>query len=839
MQNQDIRYLEAAVEAASQKVEITAGGPLHAYFLDILGVLILDRFQRTGADADLENSIKIATKALEITPDNHFFRPCIINNLAIKLRQRSFKTSRVDDIEKGIQLCKEGLDFPFQSAQVRQSLLSTLGILLGLLFQRRFDMKDLEEAIQVSRESLTLVEDRSDNKAIEYNNLGNRLGNLYNRTGNLDHLKEAIHCAREAVRRTVNEMFRASRRIFACNLGSLLFRSYQEGGQIEKLVGAIKAFREAVELGEASGDGDLPEQLNRRYNLGSACYVMYLSMGSESSDLLKEASWNMKFVTSRMLDDHPNKAAFLMTSGTICETLGDVDKGLQYYTQAFENSYSLPIIRLWSARNALRIHRNASEWDKAILLAGNASKLLPLVCSRYVSLRDQQHAINQVSGFAADACSLFLMSGRPEEALQQLEFGRGLILSYLADGNSDNSTMKEDPRVRGLVERYENLRDQLTQVSEDDRLSGRRDQLIDEIESCAEDIREITEYKRFLLGPEIEEITSAATDCPIIVVNTTDIASHAIITWEGKVTSLPLEQLSIKTAPRSFRKILEKLESLGLPLDGQRRVWWIGTGAAGSFPFHAAGMHSTQASECTLMKVVSSYASSIKTLKFSTTQNSGSTHVEGPKALLFVGMPTTPGGLRPLPGVLEEESVIRNACGDKCEFKVRRHPTASEILDNITESKVVHFACHGSSNPRIPSESHLLLQKRSESGPVVDRLTVERLSKIKAKDRSFLAFLSACSTAEVKAASDLADEAIHLASIFQVAGFANTIGALWPASDQACVKVAKEFYRSLFEGGDGELSNELVARALHSAVRILKSTTESPEIWGPFVHYGA
>ncbi|RGP71228.1 chat domain-containing [Fusarium longipes] len=954
---QDLQDLEEAVETTREIVEITTSGRFHARFLDILGTLILDRFQRTGADTDLEDAIRNATQVMEITPRRDIMRPMLLNNLAVKLRQRSYATYEVGDVEMGIELCKEGLDHPFKFEPCRQALLSTLGSSFGILYRTQLNVKDLEEAIKASNESLTLEGFTPDSKAAEYNNLGNRLANLYDETGNPDHLKEAIQHAREALRCTADENYRPSRLAnlgkklihqyqrtmsldnlndaveclrqavtsplytnnddwpgiaegFAkglmlryertgndCdldeslrfqqhaidheiihanhpsrpslvgNLGTLSYASYQEEDEIERLMNVIKTFEDAVELGKTTGTGDRPAQLQRRYNLGAARYQMYLRTGSQSSDLLQQAYWDINSASSEMQDDNPSKATFLFTFGLICQTLGDIYEALACFDQAFTSSCSLPIIRVWAARSALRIHENTKSWDEAILLAGSASKLLPLVCSRYISLRDQQHAIAQVSGLAADAASLFLMAERPDEALQQLEFSRGLILSYLVDSNSNLSNMKQDSEACALAERYENLRNELNQAPRDENLSGRQDQLLSEIEACAEDIRNLTKYKRFLLGPEIEDLTSAVPSYPIVVVNTTNIASHAIITWEGKVTSLPLQQSPIEGAPTRVRNlfaryghvargdfhtdngrviyavdddidgddfflswlwnscvrlVLNKLESLGLPLDGQHRVWWIGTGIASSFPFHAASLHSSQTSECTLMKVISSYATSIKTLTFSMNQNFEKTHIEGPKRLLFVGMPTTPGGHRPLPGVLEEESVIRKA----------------EILDRITESDVVHFACHGSSNPALPSKSHLLLQNQDESGLVVDQLTVEDLSKVKAKDRCFIAFLSACSTAAVKPSCDLADEAIHLASNLQAVGFARTIGTLWPAFDKAFMQVSKEFYTILFDNGKGELSDEKVARALHSAICTLRSTAKSRDTWMPFIHYG-
>jgi CHAT domain-containing protein len=79
-----------------------------------------------------------------------------------------------------------------------------------------------------------------------------------------------------------------------------------------------------------------------------------------------------------------------------------------------------------------------------------------------------------------------------------------------------------------------------------------------------------------------------------------------------------------------------------------------------------------------------------------------------------------------------------------------------------------------------------------------------------------LAFLSACSTAENQVAH-LADEAMHIASAFFIAGFSHAVGSMWPSDDCVCVRVAERFYASLAEAGFQE-GTETFARALHDAV---------------------
>ena len=86
-------------------------------------------------------------------------------------------------------------------------------------------------------------------------------------------------------------------------------------------------------------------------------------------------------------------------------------------------------------------------------------------------------------------------------------------------------------------------------------------------------------------------------------------------------------------------------------------------------------------------------------------QSTETNHAQGLKSLLFVEMPPTPGGSRPLPGVLEEGSIIRDVCAKKYIFEARKHPTADEVLEEMTKSKVVPFAWQGSSDPKVASNS--------------------------------------------------------------------------------------------------------------------------------------
>ena len=195
-----------------------------------------------------------------------------------------------------------------------------------------------------------------------------------------------------------------------------------------------------------------------------------------------------------------------------------------------------------------------------------------------------------------------------------------------------------------------------------------------------------------------------------------------------------------------------------------------------------------------------------------------------------------------LPGVQDEVSQIEKTVGSHFSVRTLTRPDVNGVLDCLGDHDIVHFACHGMLDIIDPSESCLILQKRVQPdfGPAPDLLTVRHISEVQLTNAR-IAFLSACSTAENKVVQ-LADEIIHLASGFQVAGFAHVIGSMWSSSDKICVDIAKEFYKQLIVRPWNETSNRDVALALHKSilnVRSLRRNRARPLLWAQYVHLGA
>ncbi|KAH8683912.1 CHAT domain-containing protein [Ilyonectria robusta] len=258
-----------------------------------------------------------------------------------------------------------------------------------------------------------------------------------------------------------------------------------------------------------------------------------------------------------------------------------------------------------------------------------------------------------------------------------------------------------------------------------------------------------------------------------------------------------------------------------------RRVWWIPTGALSHFPLHAAGRHCETSGETAIDRVMSSYSSSIKTLMFARRQHNPKSADSAPGNALLIGMPQTP-GLSTLPSAADEVAIVEKLC-PSLQLKAVK-PSSNcrgEVLEKLHSCKSFHFAGHGESNSSDPSKSRLFLTDWETTS-----LTVEDLFQHWLREHHlFLAYLSACSTGAMKYVY-LADEAIHLISACQLAGFRHVVGTLWEVEDGYSVDAAKSFYGALEE----EWNDKAVALGAHNAARLLRRETNG---WNLGAHYAA
>jgi hypothetical protein len=282
--------------------------------------------------------------------------------------------------------------------------------------------------------------------------------------------------------------------------------------------------------------------------------------------------------------------------------------------------------------------------------------------------------------------------------------------------------------------------------------------------------------------------------------------------------------------------VLDRLGVTGPPRAGQPwpRLWWCTSGLLSFLPLHAAGHHDTRhdaAPTTGIDRVVSSYTPTIRALAHARRAHppaddgdrGGGAGLDRGR-VVAVAMPHTPAA-SDLPGAQAEALGLRDRFGDRVTVLTGPQATHEAVVAALPRARWAHFACHGTVDLENPSTSRLLLADHRERP-----LTVVEVARLRLDDAG-LAFLSACSTA--RPGARLTDEAIHLASAFQLAGYRHVVGTLWPIGDQHAVDIADDIYATI-------TSTEDVAGAVHAATRRLRNRwADTPSVWASHIHVGA
>jgi tetratricopeptide (TPR) repeat protein len=521
----------------------------------------------------------------------------------------------------------------------------------------------------------------------------------------------------------------------------------------------------------------------------------------------------------------------------------------------------------------------ARTWGEAAALGGRdaealdaytrAVELLGQVAPRGMTRGGQEEELGVAFALASDAAAIALRTGDADRALALLELGRGVLLSQQLDARGDLSRLRDaDP---ALAASFERLRDELSSVpfllEADPNAASRataRHALARQWDPLVARIRSLPGMDGFLRSPAIAELRSAAADGPVVVVNVSRYRSDAILVTADRTDVVPLTGASpravlmravslgplidraygaagpdgIPLAVTALNQTLTwlwdtiakpVLDRLGLrytPDDGEPwpRLYWCPTGWLSFLPLHAAGRHDAVGASAVLDRAISSYTPTLRTLVRARSQGGG-----GFSAPLVVSLPQTPGGVS-LPGAAAESALLARLFPSRTEL-AGPSATVASVAAALPRFSVVHFGCHGVSEPDRPSEAGLQLYD--------GRLRALDAAALRLPHAQ-LAVLAACATAQ--GAVTLPDEAIHVTSAFQMAGYPHVIGTLWPVSDKFSVQLAERFYTPLAAGLDADAGPAVPpdpAAALHHAIRDLRAALRpAPHLWAAHTHTG-
>jgi CHAT domain-containing protein len=471
-------------------------------------------------------------------------------------------------------------------------------------------------------------------------------------------------------------------------------------------------------------------------------------------------------------------------------------------------------------------------------------------------------------GRQAAACAV--AAGRPERAIELLEQGRAILLHQFLDTRGHDPLAAAHPR---LAARLAELDDRITACAagprfdisslrpdaysthtdaERPRADGERLRIDAEARMAAArareeliaEIRALPGFADFLAPPRLADLRPPRGSAAVVV-NTTDMGSHALIVTHADVrvvplvpdfhdsalaavqdlfTGLELRLTDPDGAAYALHHILAWLDAhlrepvhAALPAD-TTRLWWCPTGPAVLLPLHAALPDSP------LEAIPASYTPTLRLLR---------RHGERPPptggGVLTVAPTGTAdatgtGRLAALPAAHRIPAALAAA------LPVTRldgaDATADALLTHLAGHPWLHFAGHGAQDIESPFDASLQL---------ADRAVTARDLAARRADGAELAMVAACETARTGAR--LADETATVLSALQVAGFRHAVGSLWPVPDLVAEQMTELFYAAL-RSPPPDASD--AGRALHETVRELRARYMDfdPYAWAGFVHSG-
>ncbi|MEU1375358.1 CHAT domain-containing protein [Streptomyces triculaminicus] len=797
------------------------GHPDRPAALDDLGLVLTAGYQRSGKPEKLNEAVRAHREAVAITPEGHGMLGVRLLNLGTALGLRHQLTEDGEDLREAQECRRRAAATPGLGRAHQAALLSSTGISLVMGIERAVDPgARLDEAVGLLREALALTPEGDPRLLRRHHNLAIALMVRFSRTPGSGDAREARRLA-DAVIAALPANSPDLPRALTVAAGTRLLspRTLLSSAARDE---AVALFRRAV---EATPPGH-PQRALRLTNLGNVLGDRGPGRRRRGADLVEAA---------------------------------DV-----FRTAALEQQ-GAPSTRLYAAWAWGEVRAELGDWGGALDGYVVAVDLLHSVAPRHLVRDDQEFLLSRNVGLGAAAAASAVRCGRPGLAVGLLEQARGVLLSQAFDADSDLTRLRET--APGLADRFEELREALDTATDTreflaeapagpDTRADLRQRLAAEWKDLTERIR--AEHPELgLLRPvrdwDERELCATASAGPVVLVNVSPYGSHALVVTEHSIDAVPLPGLDPRTTAarlHAFQDALVRIEAPGSSrrqsqraqqdvretlawlwqtvtgpvldrLPAATRVWWSPGGLLGTLPLHAAAPLNAPGA---LDRVVSSYTPTLRALHHARRR---AARPAGTGTLVVSVAQAT--GQAPLAGARREADRLARLLPGAV-LLADASATHSAVVRALRHHAYAHFACHALGDLERPSDSRLVLHDHTEHPLTVRDLARLRLPSVR------LAYLSACDT--LRTSPELADEAVHIVSAFQMAGFPHVVGSLWHVDDTIGAEVALSVHEAL-NTGDGTLDVARTAEALHRAVRTLRDTyPHTPSLWACQVHAG-
>ncbi|KAL2073061.1 hypothetical protein VTL71DRAFT_10385 [Oculimacula yallundae] len=881
--NQQKSDLDNAIQLLTLAADMT--DPQHPSLEKVLvnqGNALRMRFEETGSEPDLKLAIDVCTRAVSLRLSEEHLRAQSKDALGNVLLRMYELSGSPDTLDEAVGMYKQALEHATDS-KLTAEIWHNIGTALQARFELRGALEELNDAEEAINEALKHSAKEFPGYASSLVALGNVLIRKFERLDVSEFLDQAIDAYEEALGKT-SELDRTRAGRLTC-LGHALQIRYELAGADTDFIRAVEYCQISVDISNSE-----PNHYLCLVNLGN-CYLRHVVRVASAEDLeyLEQCIRHLELATKQMPKDFAVRGMCLNNLGKAYEIRHekkgdphDFDDATKYYELALRLESAPPMLRIIAGYRGMLLTW-AETATSGIMFLREATKLLPLISPRLLNRLDQQDNIATFSGLGSIGASILLELGyETAEAVHILESSRGVMNSLLLETRLSTADLED--YNSSLAKEFICLRDQLDGSSNAfTTRSNTAVGLSTDMESRVKASKRINEILKQIHSDETmrqafdsPSINGAlvSDDDAIVVVNVSSIRSDALIVKRNRTWHLHLQNLHQEDVLQYAREFLETLKNdnpvdrkktnkklhnlfkwlwevmvgpvlLELGIDGKadnwQRVWWIPVGLISVFPLHAAGDHSGKTDENALDRVISSYATTIRSLSHSQ-KIKKLPLAEIPAKAVFVTMASTPNQTNLRFADTEVSQLLQMIPQDTVARIVLSNPVLKQgVLAALKTCNIAHFSCHGIVDPLNPSNSSLLLSDW-ETSP----LTVADITALKVANAR-LAYLSACHASSTREL-DLLDEGIHLTGAFQLAGFPQTIGTLWQVDDERSAIVSQIVWDTMLQS-DGSVDFDKAVEGLHHAVRTLRDQTrridgieklfpDQPMVWAPFIHMG-
>lgn len=542
------------------------GHPLRHTSLNNLANSLKTHFEEVGDMTILIESIELRRESLRLTPNGHSSRHTGLNNLANSLKMLYEQVGDTTVLTESIELHREAVLLTQPGHPLRHTSLNNLSSSLLTRFEEVGDMETLAESIEHFRESLSLRPRGHPDRYTSLNNLAGSLLRCFEQVGDMEALSESIELYRESL--LLMPHGHLHRQTTLNNLANSLLTRYEQLRDMAALEESITLFQEALDLRPMGHPG----RGNSLHNLANSHLRHFEHDGDEESlftalHLRKQCldAWPIGHlsrhdahfaVANTLLRDSPHfnwREAFENISAAIEDKVAPARSRLRQAIQ------SLRIVEVATIRNREELTRS----PEALAIYVAVIRLLPRVAHLGLDAVTRLRELSGSEQLCRIGAARAILLSQFVTAVELLEEGGNVFWQQalqLRSSALDDLPLNDRSRLLYLFNTLDSPSHESTgkDRAETERNINDRRRLSEEAERLIEEIRSRPGFDRFLSPPDFAQLSRAAVNGPVVILNEHMVLSVAIIinmNWSDKMRLVPLPRVALNKLHKLTQKV--------------------------------------------------------------------------------------------------------------------------------------------------------------------------------------------------------------------------------------------------------------------------------------------